>query len=160
MSDTLSNLAKPAGATKKKTRRGRGVGSGLGKTAGRGQKGQFARVRGFKPHFEGGQTPIQRRLPKRGFTNPFPTKTAMVNVGSLEVFAAGAHVDEQALRERGLIKGAFDRLKVLGDGEILKNLTVSAQAFSKSAAEKIEKAGGKVLVLATKSRRSSPQSPR
>jgi large subunit ribosomal protein L15 len=84
----------------------------------------------------------------------------MVNVGSLDVFAAGAHVDEQALRERGLIKGAFDRLKVLGDGEILKNLTVSAQAFSKSAAEKIEKAGGKVLVLATKSRRSSPQSPR
>jgi large subunit ribosomal protein L15 len=150
MSDTLSKLAKPVGATKKKTRRGRGVGSGLGKTAGRGQKGQFARVRGFKPHFEGGQTPLQRRLPKRGFSNPFPTKTAMVNVGSLEVFAAGAKVDERALRERGLVKGAFDRLKILGDGEISKNVTVTAHAFSKSAAEKIKKAGGKVLVLESK----------
>jgi large subunit ribosomal protein L15 len=156
MSDTLSNLAKPAGATKKKTRRGRGVGSGLGKTAGRGQKGQFARVRGFKPHFEGGQTPIQRRLPKRGFTNPFPTKTAMVNVGSLEVFAAGANVDERALREKGLIKGAFDRLKILGDGEISKDVTVTAHAFSKAAAEKIKKAGGKVLVLPSKLRAGSP----
>ena len=94
MADTLSKLAKPAGATKKKTRRGRGVGSGLGKTAGRGQKGQFARVRGFKLHFEGGQTPMQRRLPKRGFNAPFPTKTAEVNVGSLEIFAAGSNVDE------------------------------------------------------------------
>src|SRR5579859_5486200 len=116
MADTLSKLAKPAGATKTKIRRGRGVGSGLGKTAGRGQKGQYARVRGFKPHFEGGQTPLQRRLPKRGFTNPRPTKTANVNVGDLDVFAAGANVDERALRERGLLKGAFDRLKILGDG--------------------------------------------
>jgi large subunit ribosomal protein L15 len=156
MSDTLSNLAKPAGATKKKTRRGRGVGSGLGKTAGRGQKGQFARVRGFKPHFEGGQTPIQRRLPKRGFRNPFPTKTAMVNVGSLEVFAAGANVDERALREKGLIKGAFDRLKILGDGEISKDVTVTAHAFSKAAAEKIKKAGGKIQLLAPKVASGSP----
>jgi large subunit ribosomal protein L15 len=148
MSDTLSKLAKPAGATKKKTRRGRGVGSGLGKTAGRGQKGQFARTRGFKPHFEGGQTPIQRRLPKRGFNNPFPTKTAEVNVGSLEIFASGANVDERALRDRGLVKGAVDRVKILGNGEISKNVTVSAHAFSKSAAEKIKKAGGKVLLLA------------
>jgi large subunit ribosomal protein L15 len=156
MSDTLSKLAKPAGATKKKKRRGRGVGSGLGKTAGRGQKGQFARVRGFKPHFEGGQTPLQRRLPKRGFSNPFPTKTAMVNVGSLEVFASGAKVDERALRDRGLVKGAFDRLKILGDGEISKNVTVTAHAFSKSAAEKIKKAGGKVLILASKALAGSP----
>src|ERR1700688_4198862 len=102
MADTLSNLQKPEGATKKKTRKGRGVGSGLGKTAGRGQKGQYARTRGFQPHFEGGQTPIQRRLPKRGFTNPFPTKVAEVNVGDLEVFTAGANVDEKALREHGL----------------------------------------------------------
>src|SRR5579862_3102899 len=103
MSDTLSKLAKPEGSSKKKTRRGRGVGSGLGKTAGRGQKGQYARTRGFKPHFEGGQTPIQRRMPKRGFNNPFPTKTAEVNVGDLEKFAAGAKVDENALLAKGLI---------------------------------------------------------
>jgi large subunit ribosomal protein L15 len=148
MSDTLSKLAKPLGATKKKTRRGRGVGSGLGKTAGRGQKGQYARVRGFKLHFEGGQTPIQRRLPKRGFNAPFPVKTAEVNVGSLEVFSSGAQVDEQALRAHGLVKGAFERLKILGSGELSKGVTVSAHAFSKTAAAKIEKAGGKVVVLA------------
>ncbi len=118
MADDLSKLAKPLGATKKKTRRGRGVGSGLGKTAGRGQKGQYARTRGFKPHFEGGQTPIQRRLPKRGFNNPFPLKTHAINVGDLDVFAAGAKVDERALRDRGLIKGKCERIKILGDGEL------------------------------------------
>ncbi len=149
MADTLSKLAKPQGATKKKTRRGRGVGSGLGKTAGRGQKGQFARADAFKPHFEGGQTPLQRRLPKRGFTNPFPAKTAAVNVGSLEVFAAGAKVDEKALRDHGLVKGRCDRIKILGDGELSKAMTVSAHSFSKSAAEKITKAGGKVEVVAS-----------
>jgi large subunit ribosomal protein L15 len=147
MADILSNLAKPAGATKKKTRKGRGVGSGLGKTAGRGQKGQYARTRGFKPHFEGGQTPIQRRLPKRGFANPFPTKVAEVNVGDLEVFAAGSNVDARTLRDRGLVKGRFDRLKVLGHGELTKSVIVTAHAFSKAAAEKITKAGGKVHVL-------------
>jgi large subunit ribosomal protein L15 len=156
MSDTLSHLAKPAGATKKKTRKGRGVGSGLGKTAGRGQKGQYARTRGFKPHFEGGQTPIQRRLPKRGFTNPFPTKVVEVNVGDLEVFSAGANVDVKALRQRGLIKGTFDRVKILGDGELSKGITVSAHAFSKSAAEKIKKAGGKVELLATRASLPAP----
>src|SRR5579872_592839 len=108
MADTLSKLAKPIGASGPKTRIGRGVGSGLGKTSGRGQKGQYARTRGFKPHFEGGQTPIQRRLPKRGFKNPFSTATAEVNVGDLEVFAAGAKVDEQALRSHGLVKGRYD----------------------------------------------------
>src|SRR6476659_4740955 len=118
MADTLSKLAKPEGATKKKTRRGRGVGSGLGKTSGRGQKGQYARTRGFKPHFEGGQTPIQRRMPKRGFNNPFPVKTAEVNVGDLEAFAAGAKVDEKALREHGLVKGQCQRIKILGEGEL------------------------------------------
>src|SRR6476661_4314872 len=116
MATELSKLAKPEGATKPKTRKGRGVGSGLGKTAGRGQKGQYARTRGFKLHFEGGQTPLQRRLPKRGFNNPFPVKTAEINVSALESFAAGANVDEKALRERGLLKGQVDRIKILGDG--------------------------------------------
>src|ERR1700730_19168009 len=96
MADTLSRLAKPEGATRGKTRVGRGRGSGLGKTAGRGQKGQYARVRGFKPHFEGGQTPMQRRLPKRGFRHPFPAITAEVDVGELDGFDAGAKADEQA----------------------------------------------------------------
>src|SRR5882757_4900984 len=143
MADTLSKLAKPAGATRTKTRLGRGVGSGLGKTSGRGQKGQYARSRGFKPHFEGGQTPMQRRLPKRGFNNPFPTKTAEVNVGDLEIFAAGAKVDEKALRDHGLVKGACDRIKILGHGDISKAVIVTAHSFSKAAAAKIEKAGGK-----------------
>ncbi len=147
MADTLSKLAKPEGATRPKTRVGRGVGSGLGKTSGRGQKGQYARVRGFKPHFEGGQTPIQRRLPKRGFKNPFAARIAEVNVGDLEIFTAGAKIDEQALVARGLIRGRFDRIKILGDGELTKAVTVSAHAFSKTAAEKIQKAGGKVVLV-------------
>jgi large subunit ribosomal protein L15 len=147
MADTLSKLAKPEGANQPKTRVGRGPGSGLGKTSGRGQKGQYARTRGFKPHFEGGQTPLQRRLPKRGFRNPFPTITAEVNVGDLEVFAAGANVDEQALLARGLVKGRFDRIKVLGTGDLTKSVTVSAHAFSKAAAAKIQKAGGKVVLV-------------
>jgi large subunit ribosomal protein L15 len=149
MSDTLSKLAKPAGATRDKVRLGRGVGSGLGKTAGRGQKGQYARTRGFKPHFEGGQTPIQRRLPKRGFKNPFPAIVAEVNVGDLEVFSAGANVDEKALVARGLVRGRFDRIKILGTGDLTKAVTVSAHAFSKAAAEKIQKAGGKVVLVGT-----------
>jgi large subunit ribosomal protein L15 len=147
MADTLSKLAKPEGATRPKTRVGRGVGSGLGKTAGRGQKGQYARVRGFKPHFEGGQTPIQRRLPKRGFKNPFAARIAEVNVGDLEIFTAGAKIDEQALVARGLIRGRFDRIKILGDGELTKAVTVSAHSFSRTAAAKIQKAGGKVVLL-------------
>jgi large subunit ribosomal protein L15 len=147
MADTLSKLAKPEGATRPKTRVGRGVGSGLGKTSGRGQKGQFARVRGFKPHFEGGQTPIQRRLPKRGFKNPFAAKIAEVNVGDLEIFTAGAKIDEQALVARGLVRGRFDRIKILGDGELTKAVTVSAHSFSKTAAAKIQKAGGKIVLV-------------
>ena len=147
MASTLSKLAKPAGATESKIRRGRGVGSGLGKTAGRGQKGQYARTRGFKPHFEGGQTPIQRRLPKRGFTNPFPARVAEVNVGDLEVFAAGAKVDAAALKSHGLVKGRFDRIKILGDGELTRAVTVTADAFSKVAADKIQKAGGKAVLV-------------
>lgn len=147
MADSLSKLAKPLGAVERKVRVGRGTGSGLGKTAGRGQKGQYARVRGFKRHFEGGQTPIQRRLPKRGFRNPFPTRTAEINVGDLDIFDAGTSIDEQALAARGLLKGRYDRIKILGDGELAKAVTVTAHAFSKSAAEKIEKAGGKAILI-------------
>src|SRR5215471_16284064 len=101
MADALSKLSKPAGASRGKARVGRGPGSGVGKTAGRGQKGQYARVRGFKPHFEGGQTPMQRRLPKRGFRNPFSKVIAEVNVGDLEAFDAGAKIDEKALVAHG-----------------------------------------------------------
>ena len=147
MATELSKLAKPEGATKKKTRKGRGVGSGLGKTAGRGSKGQYARTRGFKLHFEGGQTPMQRRLPKRGFNNPFPKKTAEVNVGDLEIFAAGAKVDEKALRDHGLVKGACDEIKILGSGDLTKAVIVTVHAFSKVAAEKIQKAGGKAQLV-------------
>ena len=145
MSDTLSKLAKPVGSNKPKTRKGRGVGSGLGKTAGRGQKGQYAR-NGIKRGFEGGQTPLARRLPKRGFTNAFAKKVAEVNVSSLEIFGAGAKVDERALRDRGLVKGACDEIKILGNGEITKSVIVTAHAFSKTAAAKIEKAGGKAIL--------------
>jgi large subunit ribosomal protein L15 len=148
MTDALSKLAKPAGASRGKTRLGRGPGSGLGKTSGRGQKGQYARSRGFKPHFEGGQTPIQRRLPKRGFRNPFPAIVAEVNVRALTIFPAGANVDPSALIARGLVKGRFDRIKILGDGDLTTALTVTAHVFSRSAAEKIRKAGGKVVLVA------------
>lgn len=146
MADILSKLPAPPGANRNKTRKGRGVGSGLGKTAGRGQKGQYAR-NGVRREFEGGQTPLARRLPKRGFVVPFPVKTAEINVSQLEVFAAGAKVDETALRDRGLIKGPCDRIKILGNGEITKAVTVTAHMFSKTAAEKIQKAGGKVLFV-------------
>ena len=146
MADILSKLGKPAGSNRNKTRKGRGVGSGLGKTAGRGQKGQYAR-NGVRREFEGGQTPLARRLPKRGFVVPFPVKTAEINVSALEAFAAGSKVDERALRDRGLIKGACDRIKILGNGELTKAVTVTAHMFSKTAAEKITKAGGKVLFV-------------
>src|SRR3954468_15829812 len=104
MADVLSKLAKPEGATRGKIRKGRGVGSGLGKTAGRGQKGQYARRGTFKPSFEGGQTPLARRLPKRGFKKPFQAVVAEVNIGQLDVFEAGTNIDEEALRRRGLVK--------------------------------------------------------
>ena len=140
----LSRLRAPEGAVQPKKRVGRGVGSGLGKTAGRGQKGQKARQPGniHKLHFEGGQMPLNRRLPKIGFNNPFHKEMAVVNVASLDQFEAGATVDEQALRARGLVKGQWDGVKVLGVGELAKKLTVKATAFSASAKEKIEKAGG------------------
>ncbi|MBX3187197.1 MAG: 50S ribosomal protein L15 [Labilithrix sp.] len=149
MADTLSKLAKPEGATRDKIRKGRGVGSGLGKTAGRGQKGQFARRSTFKPWFEGGQTPLARRLPKRGFKNIFAAVVAEINVSQLEqMFDAGAKVDERALRACGLIKGKADRIKILGKGDLTKAVTVTAHSFSKSAQEKIAKAGGKAVLVA------------
>jgi large subunit ribosomal protein L15 len=151
MADILSKLQAPEGATTGSTRRvGRGVGSGLGKTAGRGQKGQKARSKGNinKKHFQGGQTPLQRRLPKRGFRNPLADKVVNVNIGLLEAFDSGAEVDAAALHAKRLVRGRFDQLKVLGDGDLTKKLTVHAHRFSKSAVEKIEKAGGKAVVIA------------
>ncbi|WP_437742266.1 MULTISPECIES: 50S ribosomal protein L15 [unclassified Sorangium] len=148
--DILSKLQAPEGAVTKRLRVGRGVGSGVGKTSGRGQKGQKARAGGNinKKHFQGGQTPIQRRLPKRGFRNPLADIVVNVNVGDLEAFDNGAQVDLIALHERRLVQGRFDVLKILGDGELTKKLTVTAHRFSKGAVEKIEKAGGKAVVLA------------
>ena len=148
--DILSKLQAPDGAVTKRVRLGRGVGSGLGKTAGRGQKGQKARSKGNinKKHFQGGQTPIQRRLPKRGFRNPFADIVAEINVGELEAFDAGATVDESVLREFGLLRGRADKVKILGDGDLTKKLVIRAHAFSKGAAEKITKAGGQAVVLA------------
>ena len=140
----LSNLKPKKGARHAKKRLGRGPGSGHGKTAGRGEKGQKSRS-GYsgKRGFEGGQMPLHRRLPKRGFTNIFKKDYAVVNVSDLErLFDNGATVDEAALRQVGLVKGQHDGVKVLGTGEISKKLTVSATKFSKSAKELIEKAGG------------------
>jgi large subunit ribosomal protein L15 len=150
MADILSKLPAPSGASRPKLRVGRGLGSGVGKTCGRGQKGQKARSTGAfsKRQFEGGQTTFQRRLPKRGFFNPFRLQTATINVGDLERFDAGARIDEATLRDARLVRGACDRIKVLGEGELTKALTVTVHAFSRSAIEKIERAGGQVISLA------------
>ena len=150
MTISLSNLRPNEGATKKKKRVGRGPGSGRGKTAARGQKGQKARSghHGARVGFEGGQMPMQRRLPKRGFNNPFRVEAHAVNVVELERrFDAGATVDLDALRAVGLVPKKAEVIKILGTGELNKGLTVHAHRFSKSAAEKIEKAGGTVVVL-------------
>lgn len=148
MSDILSRLAPPAGSRPKERRLGRGPGSGVGKIAARGMKGQKSRKSGNigKAHFQGGQTPIQRRLPKRGFSVPFPTKTIAINVGMLERFAADSEVGEEQLRATRLVQGSVDAIKILGSGELTKALTITADGFSKSAREKIEAAGGKAIV--------------
>ncbi|MCM1544017.1 MAG: 50S ribosomal protein L15 [Ruminococcus sp.] len=145
----LHELSPAAGSTKERKRIGRGVGSGQGKTAGKGHKGQKARAgRGMRPGFEGGQMPLQRRIPKRGFVNIFRTEMAIVNVASLEkAFNAGDTVTIEALVEKGLVKKVLDGVKVLGNGEITKSLTVQANAFSESAKQKIEAAGGKIEVI-------------
>lgn len=144
----LDRLKAPKGANQKKTRRGRGEGSGLGKTSGRGGKGQTARSGGnIKPGFEGGQMPLQRKLPKRGFTNIFKTQFQVLNIGDLAgAFSAGEVADPAALLDKGLLKRKL-LLKVLGDGEIKIALTVRANGFSKSAIEKITAAGGVAEVI-------------
>lgn len=151
MSDILARLAPPAGAVHKERREGRGPGSTQGKTCGRGFKGQKARNGGdiHKLHFEGGQTPIQRRLPKRGFRVPFPKTVVAINVGALERFDAGAEVDEKVLREARLVQPRVAEIKILGEGELTKKLVVKAHKFSKSAVAKIEAAGGQAVVIAS-----------
>ncbi|MDH3624278.1 MAG: 50S ribosomal protein L15 [Myxococcales bacterium] len=145
----LSRLRPAEGSVRGKRRKGRGPGSGLGKTAGHGQKGQKARHPGnfSKLGFEGGQIPLYRRIPKRGFTNPFTKKVGTINVKDLARFDSGATVDEAALRKAGLIKRKVYAIKVLGDGELDKALTVKVHAASASAAAKIEKAGGSVELV-------------
>ena len=141
---------KPAdGSVKQSKRIGRGIGSGHGKTSTKGHKGQWARRGGgVRPGFEGGQMPLVRRLPKRGFKNMFKSEFSIVNVGSLDVFDAGTVVDADLLLNSRIIgKIEKDGLKVLGEGELTKSLTVKAAKFSKTAIEKIEKAGGKIEVL-------------
>ena len=143
----LGNLSPAEGATTAKKRLGRGIGSGLGKTSGKGHKGQWARSGGgVRPGFEGGQMPLIRRIPKRGFNNHFRKVYSIVNLSVLENFEANSVVDMNVLNEKGLIKVLKDSvgLKVLGNGTLTKALTVKASAFSASAKEAIEKAGGKV----------------
>ena len=151
MSTIIAHLTPSPGSVKVAKRLGRGVGSGLGKTCGKGTKGQKKRHGGNfgKLHFQGGQTPIQRRLPKRGFNVPFPVFTVAVNLADLERFDAGTVVNEVALRESRLVQGRGARIKILGDGELTKKLTVEAHAFSASASQKIEAAGGKAVVIET-----------
>ena len=145
----LHELSPVAGSTKERKRIGRGPASGQGKTAGKGHKGQKARAgRGMRPGFEGGQMPLQRRVPKRGFVNIFGTEMAIVNLASLDkAYAEGETVTIESLIEKGLVKKVLDGVKVLGHGELSKALTVQANAFSESAKQKIEAAGGKTEVI-------------
>ena len=140
---------KPAEGSRRPRRRvGRGIGSGMGKTATRGAKGQWSRTGGgTRPGFEGGQMPLYRRLPKRGFKNIFAKKYAEVNVEQLNCFDNGAVVDPAALIEAGILKNVLEGVRVLGNGELTKSLTVVAQGFTKSAQQKIEAAGGKAEVI-------------
>jgi len=144
----LHNLKPAAGSRPSATRKGRGTGSGLGKTAGRGQNGQKSRSgASIKPGFEGGQMPLIRRLPKRGFTNIFAKQIASVNVERLNRFEDGTEVTPELLRESGIVKKLGDGVKILGGGDLERKLSVKANAFSKSAVEKIEAAGGKAEVI-------------
>ena len=146
---SLSTLGPARGSRKRKVRVGRGMGSKLGKTAGSGNKGQKSR-RGYSRRrgFEGGQMPLHRRIPKRGFHNPFGVKYAVINLEELNVFPEGETVTPELLRTHGFIRSATDRIKVLGDGELKNKLTIHAHAFSASAKEKIAKAGGAFEVVA------------
>jgi len=145
MAVNLSNLRPPRGSRHRKVRVGRGMGSKLGKTAGAGNKGQKSR-KGFsrRPGFEGGQMPLHRRIPKRGFHNPFSTGFAVLNVERLNAFSAGEVVTPELLAERGLLRRAAQPVKILGEGDLKAALTVRAHAFSRSAEEKITRAGGRV----------------
>jgi large subunit ribosomal protein L15 len=144
----LSRLSPPAGAVRGKHRVGRGIGSGWGKTAGAGQKGQKARGTMKRLGFQGGQMPLQRRLPKIGFNNAnFTIEYAPVNVEELDIFDAGQVIDENLLRENRIVRGRWDGVKLLGSGELTKKLTVKVHAVSASAREKIEKSGGTVELL-------------
>lgn len=144
----LHQLNPAKGATKSRKRIGRGVGSGWGKTAGRGNKGQNCRSGGgVRPGYEGGQMPIHRRLPKRGFTNLFRKEIAVINIRDLARFESGSVVDEASLIRSGLVKGQRDGVKLLGQGDISIPLTVKINAISRSAQEKIEAAGGSVEVI-------------
>ena len=144
----LHDLKPAVGATTAPKRLGRGTGSGLGKTSGKGHKGAKARSGGGKgPGFEGGQIPLARRIPKRGFTNKFRTEYVAINVSRLEIFEDGMVVSPVELIEYGIIKNVQDGVKILGNGELTKKLTVQATKFSASAKEKIEAAGGKAEVI-------------
>ncbi|MEN6449212.1 MAG: 50S ribosomal protein L15 [Thermoguttaceae bacterium] len=145
----LNDVHRGIQGNKPRKRIGRGLGSGHGKTATRGHKGQGSRSgSSTSPIFEGGQMPLVRRIPKRGFTNRWAETVAVVNLASLEKHCeAGEEISPEALLAKGLLKGSFDLLKVLGDGELTKSLKISAHKFSRTAAEKIEKAGGQAIVL-------------
>jgi large subunit ribosomal protein L15 len=144
----LHELRPAEGSTKDRKRRGRGQASGQGKTGGRGHKGQGARAGGgVRPGFEGGQMPLYRRLPKRGFNNPFKKVWAIVNIDELNRFEDGMTITPELLLESGVISKIVDGVKILGDGELLKKVTVQAHKFSQSAIEKIEAAGGKAEVI-------------
>jgi large subunit ribosomal protein L15 len=144
----LQELSPAPGSVREVKRIGRGHGSGQGKTAGKGHKGQKARAgRGMRPGFEGGQMPLQRRVPKRGFVNVFATKYAEINVAALNKFEDGATVDLDAMKAAGLVKKAYDGVKVLANGTLDKKLTVKAAAYSEAAKAKIEAAGGKAEVI-------------
>lgn len=144
----LFELQPAEGAKKAPKRVGRGIGSGMGKTSAKGHKGQKARSGGGKgPAFEGGQTPLQRRLPKRGFTNHFRIEWTEVSLEKLNLFENGTEVTPQLLVETGIIKKLGNGVKVLGNGELNKKLTIKCNRFSKSAVEKIEKVGGKAEVI-------------
>jgi len=144
----LHELAPSEGSRSSRKRKGRGVGSGLGKTAGRGSKGHRSRSGGgVRPGFEGGQMPIHRRLPKRGFTNIFKKKILIINIRDLQRFESGDAVDSETLLKAGMIKGQYDGVKLLGQGDIDFPLTVKVNAASKSAMEKIKAAGGNVEVI-------------
>ncbi|GIO88326.1 50S ribosomal protein L15 [Paenibacillus faecis] len=144
----LHELSPAPGSRQERKRVGRGTGSGMGKTSTRGHKGQNARSGGgVRPGFEGGQNPLYRRLPKRGFTNPTRKEYAIVNIEELNSFAAGTEVTPELLFEQGIVKNAKSGIKVLGNGEVTVKLTVKANKFSQSAVEKIEAAGGKTEVI-------------